>query len=875
MSFQPQRLPWLNPFTSLQARIGMTTAATAILLSTILSLIVGHISRTQLEAQIQRSLFKLAQQVADQLDQGMFERYRDIRSLAALEALQLINYPPLQQRRFLEEQQQSYPAYAWIGITDTQGKVIAATQGNLEGKNVADRPWFQNSIAQSSVGDVHEAKLLAKLIPNPTGEPIRFVDLAAPIQNQQGNFQGVLGAHLSWNWAKDVKTSIETSVANESIEVLILGRDHTVLLGNPALQGQILNINDPSAYKTALAKTQGYRNYPGLGWSVLVRQPTDIALAPARSLQWQVFLYGTGIGLLFALWSWFRSRRIVQPLQQLTTVADQISQGDRQRQMPYLDRQDEIARLAHAFDHMLATLNQQSDQLREQAALLEIATDAIVVRSLDWQVLFWNQSAARMYGWTVAEAMGQNVNELLHQSSIDELQIAEQTLLATGEWCGELEKTTKMGQTITVESRWTLAYDAAGKAQFVLTVDTDITAKKQLEAQFLRAQRLENLGALAGGIAHDMNNILTPIISSAQLLQMKLLDRNASTDRMLNILVDSSRRGADLVQQILSFARGTAGEHMTIQLKHILKEISQILESTFPKNIEIKLDLPKELWVISADSTQLHQVLMNLCVNARDAMPQGGKLRLGVSNCCLQADALSRHPEAQLGNYVMLTIADTGEGMSPEVLDRIFEPFYTTKDISKGTGLGLSTVFGIIKSHGGLIDVQSTIGAGTCFTIYLPAALSPESDSREAHTMLPDGAQEWILLVDDETSILEVTKLSLEAYDYQVMTATNGVEALQTYRKYHAQINVILIDLMMPELDGIETIRVLRAIDSQVKIIATSGLVREETMELEINAFLLKPYTIEQLLRMLHKLLPSPTKTIALNPVAKPSIDHP
>jgi PAS domain S-box-containing protein len=852
MSFKLQRLPWLNPATSLQARIGLTTAATAILLSTLLSLIVGHVSRTQLEAQIQRSLFKLAQQVADRLDQGMFERYRDIRSLATLEALQPTNATPRQQRRFLEEQQQSYPAYAWIGITDRQGKVMAATQGNLEGKNVAERPWYQNSRAQSSVGDVHEAKLLAKLLPNPTGEPIRFVDVAAPIQNQQGQFQGVIGAHLSWHWAKEVKQSIETSVANESIEVLILGRDHTVLLGDPSLQGQTLNVNAPSAYKTALAKTQGYRDYPGLGWSVLVRQPSEIALAPARSLQSQVFLYGTGIGLLFAFWSWFRSRRIVQPLQQLTIVADQISQGDRRRQMLYLDRQDEIARLAHAFDQMMATLNTQADQLREQAALLEIATDAIVVRSLDWQILFWNQSATRIYGWTATEAIGQDVNQLLHQVQTAELQAAEQILLATGEWQGELEKVTKTGQTLILESRWTLARDHAGQAQFVLTVDTDITEKKQLEAQFLRAQRLENLGALAGGIAHDMNNILTPILSSAQLLQIKLLHQNAAADRLLNILVDSSRRGADLVQQILSFARGTSGEHMTIQLKHILKEIAQILESTFPKNIEIVLDLPQDLWVISADATQLHQVLMNLCVNARDAMPQGGRLQLGVSNLL---DARPPHSEALAGNYVVLTIADTGEGMSPEVIDRMFEPFYTTKEIGKGTGLGLSTVFGIIKGHGGLIDVQSTIGVGSCFTIYLLAAMSPESDVGATETILPDGFHEWLLLVDDEASILEVTKLSLETYDYQVMTAKNGVEALQIYRQHHGQIKVILIDLMMPELDGIETIKTLRAIDSQVKIIATSGLVREETMELDINAFLLKPYTIEQLLQMLQKLL--------------------
>jgi Cache domain len=282
MSFKRQRLPWLNPATSLQARIGSTIAATAIALSTLLSLIVGQISRNQLEQQIQQSLLQVAKHAADTLDQGMFERYRDIRSLALLEVISQSNYTSAQRRQFLEDQQQSYPAYAWIGITDTQGNVLAATQGHLEGKNVAQRPWYQNSQSHIFVGDVHEAKLLAKLLPNPTGEPLRFVDVAAPIYNQRGDFAGVIGAHLSWSWAGDIKRSVETSVTNTSLEVIILDNKNTVLLGPLALQGQPLNLKAPSAYMTALAQTQGYRDYPGLGWSVLVRQPISIALAPAR-----------------------------------------------------------------------------------------------------------------------------------------------------------------------------------------------------------------------------------------------------------------------------------------------------------------------------------------------------------------------------------------------------------------------------------------------------------------------------------------------------------------------------------------------------------------------------------------------------------------
>jgi PAS domain S-box-containing protein len=858
MALKLKRPSWLSPSKSLQTRLGATTAATAILLSTLLSLIVGQISRTQLEHHIQRSLLKLAEQAADRLDQGMFERYRDISILASLEPIRQEQYSPLEKRQFLEDQQQSYPAYAWIGITDDQGTVTASTQGHLEGKNVTQRPWYQNSTAHISVGDVHEAKLLANLLPNPTGEPLRFVDVAAPIRDRQGKFLGVIGAHLSWTWAEEVLQSIGTIVGNEPVEVLILSRNNTVLLGPQSLQGQTLNPEAQPNYTTGFARTQGYRNYPGLGWSVLVRQPTEIALAPARSLQLQVFLYGTGLGLLFALWSIYRARQIVQPLQQLTIAADQISQGDRNYKIPHLERKDELERLAQAFEHMMTTLNTQEDQLREQAALLDIATDAIFVRSLDWTILFWNQGATHTYGWTATEAIGQNVSELLHQESI-RLQLAEERLLQTGEWRGELKKITKAGKELILESHWMLARNATGNPKFILTVDTDITEKKRLEEQFLRAQRLENLGALAGGIAHDMNNILTPIITSAQLLQIQSPDSDDFSARMLKILIDSSLRGADLVKQILSFARGVSGECTSVQLNHILKEIHQILQSTFPKDITIAINSSNELWMLSADSTQLHQILMNLCVNARDAMPKGGTLTLSARN--LHQSPI--HPEAQPGSYILLTIADTGEGIHPEILDHIFEPFYTTKEIGKGTGLGLSTVHGIVKSHGGFITVQSKPGQGTCFSIYLPAEVDTRLIPDPKKSIVPCGTNELILIIDDEPFILDVTKPSLEAHGYQVMTAANGVEALLCYQEHRDRIQVILMDLMMPELDGIHAIEGLKKLNPQLRIIASSGLLKEEKLTTTVSAFLAKPYTLEQLLHTLHDTLhPEPQHSI-------------
>jgi PAS domain S-box-containing protein len=686
-------LNWLNPHQNLQTRLGISTATTAILLSTLLSLIVGQISRSQLEAQIKQSLEELAHQAADRLDQGMFERYRDINSLAILEPIRQAD-SNAKKRGFLEAEQRTYPAYAWIGLTDAEGNVIAATQGLLESKNVARRSWYQNARSTSFVGDVHEAVLLAKLLPNPTGEPLRFVDIAAPIKDDRGNFLGVIGAHLSWSWAKEVQQSIEASLRNDRVEVLILNREGTVILGPQELQGKEIKFPglkftsfqptgfsietwfDRQTYATSFARTRGYQDYSGLGWNIVVRQPEATAFASARSLQTHVFLCGIAIGLLFALWNWFRSRHIVEPLLQLTAAAQEITDG-KHTAIPTFDRQDELASLSQAFQQMVLAIQDRTDELqvvntelkqdiakreaaeqtvREQAALLDIATDAIFVRSLDNTILFWNRGAEKIYGWTPAEVLGKGVNSLLNVQNSPQLEEAWQTTLALGEWRGELKKIGKSKHILTVESHWFLARDCDGKPKFILTVDTDISEKKHLEAQFLRAQRLESLGTLAGGIAHDMNNILTPIKGAAQLLLLTAPHLDDRNQRLLQILVDSSQRGADLVKQILSFARGIEGERTTVQSRHILQEIGEIVKSTFPKSISIEMSVPtNNLWTVCADATQLHQVMMNLCVNARDAMPNGGVLSIAAENFSIDAHNIKLYPDAKVGEYISMS----------------------------------------------------------------------------------------------------------------------------------------------------------------------------------------------------------------------------
>jgi len=495
------------------------------------------------------------------------------------------------------------------------------------------------------------------------------------------------------------------------------------------------------------------------------------------------------------------------------------------------------------------------EKIREQADLLDITTDAIFVRDFQNQILFWNKGAERLYGWQAQETLGINPNQLFYpQTSLHQEEIAVKTVVELGSWQGELHKFTKSGREVIVESRWTLVCDAVGKPESILTVDTDITEKKQLQSEFFRAQRLESLGTLAGGIAHDLNNILTPIMASAQILKLKSAPLEERHQQLLSIIENNAKHGAALVKQVLSFARGFKGELTIVQVKYLIGEIIQIAKQTFPKSIQFSTQIAEDLWAVSGDATQLHQVLMNLVVNARDAMPEGGTLTIEAKNLFIDEAYTRMNLNAKVGTSIVITVSDTGIGMSPEILDRIFEPFFTTKDMSSGTGLGLSTVLGIIKSHNGFVDVSSQVGKGSQFKLFLPS-LEVAQDASKEPLELPQGQGELILVVEDEATICEITTLILENHNYQTITAKNGIEAIALYAEYKERISVILMDLIMPEMDGMTAIRTLQKMNPQVQIIACSGLNSTDMLSpsafTQVQAVLSKPYTAKDLLEKL------------------------
>lgn len=503
-------------------------------------------------------------------------------------------------------------------------------------------------------------------------------------------------------------------------------------------------------------------------------------------------------------------------------------------------------------------------QIEQQSQMLDQVSDAVSVVNPLGMITYWNQAASRLYGWTAEEVLGRNAQELLYRGDPKVFAEMIRETHTRRSWNGELIQITRTGEPIVVEHRRTVLQNEMGQVQGNLCIDIDITARKKRERAAHRSQRLESIGTLAGGIAHDLNNVLTPILMGARLLST---GRNESNRRgLLDTMAASAQRGADLVKQLLAFAGGIRGERSPIQIGDIITETCQLLLHTFPKSISIQASSDPVCPPVLGDATELSQVLMNLCINARDAMPDGGELTIMNTSLLLDETAAQLNPDAQPGRYVLIKVADTGTGMSSEILDRIFDPFFTTKEIGKGTGLGLATVQGIVKSHGGFINVYSELGLGTKFTVYLPAdpvaGVTGQNGTPQTSTPENRGRGQTVLLVDDEAFIIQMTAAVLEAAGYRVLPARDGAAAISLFAQHQREVNVVLLDMMMPGLDGLQTLDQLRRINPDVPVIACSGLCtaqREaEVLERGARLFIPKPYSEEQLLRGLTEILPNP-----------------
>ncbi|MBF1999285.1 MAG: response regulator [Synechococcales cyanobacterium M58_A2018_015] len=519
--------------------------------------------------------------------------------------------------------------------------------------------------------------------------------------------------------------------------------------------------------------------------------------------------------------------------------------------------QERTAELQQANEHLRREIIRRQ-RIQER---LEMAQQAGKIGSFEWNIrdnaMTWTAELEALYGLPPGAFNG-HCRKWLQTIHPDDREATERKLWQAVEQSREFDAEFRIvcpnNEIRWIAAKSSILHDVSGQPLRMIGVHIDITDKKQLEAQFLRAQRLESLGTLASGIAHDLNNILTPILAVAQVLPLRLPDLEEQPRHLLQVLEASARRGGEMVKQILSFARGVEGKRTELRVDHLLQEIEKIIQQTFPKSIEIYTQLAADLWPLFGDETQLHQVLMNLCVNARDAMPEGGQLVITAENLWLDEPQSQLYLDAHVGAYVVITISDTGVGIPETILHRIFDPFFTTKEIGKGTGLGLSAALGIIKSHGGFVDVQSKVNCGSRFTLYFPAHQANDPQPTSDCDLLI-GHQELIVIVDDEPSICEAIKAMLETYHYRVLIADNAIEALALFAEYNDQIYGVLVDIMMPDMDGLTAISLLKQLSPQVHPIAMSGLhstdLAAQAEKLGFQGFLAKPFLMRDLLQLL------------------------
>jgi PAS domain S-box-containing protein len=518
-------------------------------------------------------------------------------------------------------------------------------------------------------------------------------------------------------------------------------------------------------------------------------------------------------------------------------------------------------RIATAFTDITerkqaAVALQESEQRYRK--LVQSSPDAIFIQC-EHKVVYINDAGLKLLGATRSEqVLGRPFLDFIHTPHRDVVKARMIGLTERLEHAPMLkEQYLRLDGSVVDVEVTAIPFTFNGKpgAQVVVR---DIADRTKLECQVLQLQRMESLGMLAGGIAHDLNNVLTPLLFSVEVLKHKVTDPDGR--QLLEMLETNVLRGAGLVKQVLTFGRGVAGDRIPLSPGRVVREIRHIIQETFPKSIKFKDQAAPDLWNIIGDSTQLHQVLLNLVVNARDAMPSGGELSVKLRNVMLDESYTAMNLDAKAGPYVIITVADTGMGIPKEIRDRIYDPFFTTKEVGKGSGLGLSTTLGIIKSHGGFIHCYSEVGSGTAFNVYLPANPAPAArNEAPAPAQLPRGQNELVLVVDDEIAIRQVARRALEQFGYRVALAENGADAVAFHARHQQEIAVVITDMTMPIMDGPAIIVALRTINPQVKIISSSGLATNGSVakaaESGVKHFIPKPYDAESMLNAVRGVL--------------------
>ena len=499
------------------------------------------------------------------------------------------------------------------------------------------------------------------------------------------------------------------------------------------------------------------------------------------------------------------------------------------------------------------------EELRFLARAMDEATELITVTDLQNHFIFANKAFLKAYGFDEKEVLGQTVKIIDSPRNPPELrhEISESSL--RGNWEGELVNRRKDGSEFQIFLSTSEITDTTGKVVGFVGVARDLTEKKKIEDQLRQVQKVESIGTLAGGVAHDFNNILSIILSYASLLEQQKSNPEKLT-QTLAIIKSTVYRGANLVRQILTFARKSDVMLEPLNVNEVIGDVAKMLAETFPESVTFSLQLGANLPLIIADRTQVQQALINLSVNARDAMQHGGTITVKTSEV-MGADLQKRFSKAYTSSYICVEVVDTGDGMDEPTRLRIFEPFFTTKDPGKGTGLGLAVVMGVVESHHGLIDVESCVGKGTTFSVFFPVQQNglnrKASQDVEGEEIV--GGSETILFVEDEEMLMTLIASFLESKGYRVLTATDGVSAVKLYKERNSEIDLVITDMGLPGMGGGEVFQSLRAVNPKTKVILVSGYLDPELKNMMLDAgakgFIQKPYAMEEVLRKAREVL--------------------